>query len=709
MLKYCRKTENFTQNDFDSMSRETWIEIVPIYKKNFDVISLIDFLDAISPNFVFIKFKSRDGKINITIRHEKLNENQVSFKVKICNSFYDIQIFVKDGIHIMRKDEINTIKCICFDPFSLKEKQISFYEKNTIWDDHFPFKNSPLYRLGKFIANNNTKAPLFLKYAFRGFLNKKTLQRRKQILPIEDDFYHLIQNLPGYVYLVYSDISINPHFSLNLKKNIKKGFVFKVDQKYKVIKSFIWIAPWAQSIIDKINYLELDGSFKATRPYTYCIFHGVHFNSSIPFAVSLHFTESSELYELLFVGLRKFHLKTEPFENKQILSDMGDSIISFSKKHFMTNNFCHRHLIEHFGPKSGLGLIVIKILETRTLLEYMKIREELLGEIEEFEKIQLKSPSCDQIQIEKIYQIKIMLALPEDIENGKFDFDIIDSNYFYPKWANWERREYNIPRCSNHSEGFHGNINNTIPKKGIYSMKTGFTKIIDFLMNYLENRKNNFGDSFRKRHIKIIEKVRTILREGPDSYLKCSCENCDCEEILYNRAIYGVDFPCEHTVLHDFITGEFFQKFISEYHINLSEFFISCTKYFPFSFYPIDIFDQKIEGIISKISSNFISKYLEIKNEDLLKELARQFLQCFSYSLPEFIDIDLHQSSINHFENDEDNKKFEFPRQEPHTEFINIEEKEIDFWLSASDSECAIMIKKNIMKLKMKYVHYIQI
>ena len=33
-------------------------------------------------------------------------------------------------------------------------------------------------------------------------------------------------------------------------------------------------------------------------------------------------------------------------------------------------------------------------------------------------------------------------------------------------------------------------------KKDISSMKNGFTKIADFVMNYLQNRKENYGNSF---------------------------------------------------------------------------------------------------------------------------------------------------------------------------------------------------------------------
>lgn len=75
--------------------------------------------------------------------------------------------------------------------------------------------------------------------------------------------------------------------------------------------------------------------------------------------------------------------------------------------------------------------MIIKILKTKTFLEYLQIRENLLGDLEEYEIIQKESPTYDQKQIEKINQIKIMLALPEDLENGKIGFEIIDSNIYY--------------------------------------------------------------------------------------------------------------------------------------------------------------------------------------------------------------------------------------------------------------------------------------
>lgn len=143
MLKYCLKKGNFTECDLDSISRDKWMDIVPISKNNFDTNSLIEFLDAITPNHICVKLTSRSGVIKLIAKNENLDPNNdklLSFRIIISANFSDITISVRDGIHYMAKDKINSIYYICFDPFSLKESHISYFGNNTIWNDQFPFK-----------------------------------------------------------------------------------------------------------------------------------------------------------------------------------------------------------------------------------------------------------------------------------------------------------------------------------------------------------------------------------------------------------------------------------------------------------------------------------------------------------------------------------------------------------------------------------------
>lgn len=143
---------------------------------------------------------------------------------------------------------------------------------------------------------------------------------------------------------------------------IPNGLIFQYNNKNVIFRSLILILPFADNIINDIQYLEIDASFKAIKPYSYCIFHGVIFNSSTLFALSNAPRESLELFELLFDGLKIFKLNFSLYEKLPVLSDMGSSIIPFCKKHNMFHYFCHRHLMEYFGQRSSFGRWVKKIL-----------------------------------------------------------------------------------------------------------------------------------------------------------------------------------------------------------------------------------------------------------------------------------------------------------------------------------------------------------
>lgn len=78
-------------------------------------------------------------------------------------------------------------------------------------------------------------------------------------------------------------------------------------------------------------------------------------------------------------------------------------------------------------------------------------------------------------------------------------------------------------------------------------------KIINYILNYLENRKDTYNLSFQRRFDKFIEKVRQIVCLNSKGYLKCSNQFCnECDEASYNLMIYGIHFPCIHTILYEY-------------------------------------------------------------------------------------------------------------------------------------------------------------
>ena len=360
--------------------------------------------------------------------------------------------------------------------------------------------------------------------------------------------------------------------------------MININGSEKVIRSIVWIMPWFSQILNYIQFIELDTSFKACKPYAFSIFHGIIFNSTIPFAITISYTENEELFEFLYKGFEKFQINSNILNNKQALSDMGPSIISFCFSHDININFCHRHIIERFGANSGVVFWVRKILKCKTKKEFLIIREEINKKIEVFINKKYNSAEFDLDDEPRLKELKNMLLLPEKVEQNEFAEDIIKSNYYLPRWVNWIRRDYHMPRCSNHAEGFHGNINTTLNTRGIKTFKNGFCKIIDFIVNYLQYRKETYCLSFQKKHSKKIQKVRNFLKEDSDFYLKCSNEVCDCEDQLFNLMIYGIDFPCVHTVLSKLISSEFFENFFDDFHIDFQNLIDFQMDYFGYLF-----------------------------------------------------------------------------------------------------------------------------
>ena len=55
------------------------------------------------------------------------------------------------------------------------------------------------------------------------------------------------------------------------------------------------------------------------------------------------------------------------------------------------------------------------------------------------------------------------------------------------------------------------------------------------------------------------------MKDDTEFYLKFSNEICDCKDQLYNLMIYGIDFPCVHTILSKLILSKFFKNFFDDY------------------------------------------------------------------------------------------------------------------------------------------------
>lgn len=680
-LYYRGKFEPITDIASFTLTQRKYIEITPKNQENFDICSLISFVDAITEKYICSKIKPVKNDITIEAKHKELLENSKSFKIKILNNFSEFHIFVRDGLAYMRPTKIEGINYICFKPYSNKNENFIYFAQNFKWDQNFPFKNSVLFKLGNFIAKSQTTTPLFLKNTFFGFLSKKTQLRKQTALSPIEKFVEIVSHLPGYILIKYRNI---PEFDENDEKqsdndeNLTKSLIFKYKDKDIIFNKLIWIMPWFPDIKDQIQYLEIDASFKALKPYAFCIFHGIIYNSSIPIGLSISPTECQKLYELFYEGCDFFKLDSN-FEIP-VLSDMSDSIIAFCKNHNLENFFCHRHIIQDFGPNSSFGNWSSKILRCKTYNEFMKIREDIIAELECFiEKI--NSPQIDHNLQLKIDHLRIMLIDPYQFENDDdVDESILESNYYYIKWANWVRREKHIPRCSNHCEGAHGNIKQALKKKGKKTFKAGFKVIIDYIFNYISNRHNSFTDSFKKVYTQFFEHVKHFLTDKKDNYLKCSKIECDCKNDQIYEKIFGVKLKCKHTFLSNFVNSKIFKKFSILYEIDIQDFFLVCLNRCNANDFESTKFNTKSNSIINEICEIFSHKYPNYFHEKGKRHFYKfiyEFLNCFTYDFPDFTEIDISDYPFNNLDliKDDNDNQFSNPKKK-HTIKISEDEEE---------------------------------
>lgn len=543
------------------------------------------------------------------------------------------------------------------------------------------------------MQNRIQMLPFFLKYSFRGFLNRKTIQNQ-QIEHQFKDIQSLLENLPGYVLIKYKDSD-----DIISDKNWNK---IEIDSKEKVLVSCIWVMPWFEEVLHQIHYLEIDASFYALDPYKYCIYHSITNNSSIPIALSFHPEESSELYGLIYENMSMFQLNQNLLYNLEVLSDMHAALKKFCADYNLNLHFCHRHIIGHFSGHSSLGIWAARLLKARTYNEYLKEKEIIQSELNEFivKRTEI-APIRPEFQ-KKIDDLIVMLSDPND---PQIDIEKIKgSNYFLPNWANWLRKEKHIGRCTNHCEGAHGNINSMFPSSGKHTVKNGLMKIINYILNYLENRKDTYNLSFQRRFDKFIEKVRQIVCLNSKGYLKCSNQFCnECDEASYNLMIYGIHFPCIHTILYEY------SKSRSQFGFNPDEivslhFYSYLIGRFRHSNFEYSKFINSLNEI-KQIINDFIREYPEkvyVNNIENLLILATSFLKCFCYTLPNALIINPKEQKYNFtkFKYSISNFNFNSKSKIDSNEDVPIEIDDTDFdpLIQPEDTEEIRLIKKTFIE-----------
>ena len=678
------------------------IEIVPLNKESFDLISFFEFAISINNDFCVINkmttiSKTHTAQIHVYNRTyleenmHNLDTNNFSFHIKIYENFNHIEVFTKNlqGFVYLTK---NDVECITF-------QDLNFYP-NSIFGDFSDFENdSLLFQTGAYFANTKHICPRIVRSVFVQFQSDRSKIRKNKIGETED-LMEMLQSFPGYVNLIVQHTTENG-YSFKIKKKYINYDNINFDEKIinsfsnfqiltRTIQHFTIMFPWAPYILENCNFIELDASFKALKPYCFCVGNCIYHNQSYPIGLTVAPTETETLYELFVRNGTKVGIDIDMWKRKPLLSDMHTSLVSFGKRFCFYHFFCQRHIMELFGTNSGLFFFVRKLLNCQTIEEYdderFLIKDELTYLISKRKKMETFTDTFK----EKCDILNIMLS-GNDVDSSNM--------WHYSHWSIWTRKDFGVSTCSNHSEGFHGACRkmNSPNAKFLTQMSSLLRKIL----RHASKITSSNGKSLKTRYSNRRDKILISLKGSFQSIENFCKEKCECHKSDFLSCLYGIHVPCKHEMLTpclDIIKS-----------LKLDKVMIGEIIYIILD--GEKEINNQVQDKYERIFIALINKFkLFISDELLLKKLITCVIDCFKVRPSECLNFKLDFNSqlieivdstntlpIRPFSKNNDDSSSTIP-------IIKIEKKDNDeFWLRDITSD----IQKKAYKLKYETIYEI--
>jgi hypothetical protein len=287
------------------------------------------------------------------------------------------------------------------------------------------------------------------------------------------------------------------------------------------ILSLTWIPPWGHSAQDVAQYVQLDASFRGSRPFAYSVPQAIIYNEAVPFGFSMAPTESHWIYEWFFQDFSRYKKPGTPVHKKPVLCDEGLALAKFCSDFLIDRYSCHRHLIETWGSTKHLRGYAVRALREELKLRFEQLRETLLAQA-------------------------LVLAETGAITAGQYTtfHKFITGANTNGKWAHgiWDRLADAIARCTQHAERFHGIVNAMIQ-----AIKD-FVARLETILEAIEQRYKQYsapeGPARRQLFAAIADLKKCNVKQEE------KCERAECVrhcEVMNSR--HGItNFPCKHTV-----------------------------------------------------------------------------------------------------------------------------------------------------------------
>lgn len=466
---------------------------VPLHKKaeivpnnEWDFFKIIEFLSYMPSNYTTNGVLSTEH-LNFYKKLKIFDNERVALEVYISKDCSKQKVYLKSYTDWFNINEQSRT-------LSVRKIEFSFQKISC----------HPLIVFGKYYGHAKRQPSPLIRNIFLDLFKRPDQKKRKNE---NMELMNLLKSLPGYIEVCEQQTTGN-------------GLQISEDHE---IQRITWICAWASERLRETQYIELDTSFKATKPYVYCCVHSIINNESIIIGITITTTESSKLYEETYLAFEKSGINSTLLNRIPVLTDMGTGLFTFCSNRNIKQFLCHRHMLETFGNPIFKSWVK-RLLECTSEEEYDITCVLISHEINLW-----TSTISDPSQLSnKIIDIQCMI--------DKFSI----SNYYrYEKWALWIRANYSVGRCTNHAESMHHVFNSHIHP--FMNLLRRINIIIDYTFKHFNNHNLNHGRSMKEK----FWKMKAISRGSDDTTIKQSC-NCGWNE-FYSK-LFGVEFPCIHKI-----------------------------------------------------------------------------------------------------------------------------------------------------------------
>jgi hypothetical protein len=381
----------------------------------------------------------------------------------------------------------------------------------------------PTRALAKAFLRPEMALPASLRSLLRPFLASKHLYRLQLAATHVRSFEDLVSTLAGDIQIQY----------LPAPTELPAGIPpYPLQDHGADVIPFSWIAPWARRLLmmGGVQYLELDASFHAVRPYVYAIPFAVIANYGIPLGLIMTPTERQESYELFYEGARRVGVDSAVVDVLPLLSDEGLGLIAYARAHRLSHYFCFRHRLELLGSGTFVALLARRLFFCGTESEYRSLK---LVTIIDFDVARTESA----ITPEGAQQFCRFFGL--EIDRNGHCIELRDDP-FVPQ-ALWSSRgDRGVATCSNHCEGSHGRLNRKT--SGKLSLLRRLAIVIDFINAKAEKFT---PDAVNRSARQTLYGLQIWANDHPDKACRSPCP-CGWDRIDAHRYQLA-NFPCRHT------------------------------------------------------------------------------------------------------------------------------------------------------------------